>query len=100
MPILRSHSAWRFSNSASSPMKKQKRQETKTAVQTAPVVVSWLPPWWTWLIGLGALFLVFEAYGPALHSPFVLDDLYLPYADANAPFLKFADWVQFLRPLL
>jgi tetratricopeptide (TPR) repeat protein len=81
-------------------MKKQKRQETKTAVQTAPVVVSWLPPWWTWLIGLGALFLVFEAYGPALHSPFVLDDLYLPYADVNAPLIHLSDWLRFPRPLL
>ncbi len=81
-------------------MKKQKRQETKVAVQAAPVPVSWLPPWWMWLTGLGALFLVFEAYGPALRSPFVLDDIYLPYADVNAPLIHLSDWLRFPRPLL
>jgi len=83
-------------------MKKQKRQVTKPVATAEPVAVPglWLPPWWTWLIGLGALFLVFEAYGPALHSPFVLDDLYLPYADVNAPVLKLSDWVRFQRPVL
>jgi Tfp pilus assembly protein PilF len=84
-------------------MKKQKRQETKPAAQAAPVAGSWLtawmPPWWYWAIGLGSLFLVFEAYGPALHAPFVLDDLYLPYVEqtASAPL---SAWVTFQRPLL
>ena len=82
-------------------MKKQKRQETKTSVRAAPVAVPrLLPPWWMWLIGLSALFLVFEAYGPALHSPFVLDDLYLPYTDPNAPRLALLSWLRFQRPLL
>jgi protein O-mannosyl-transferase len=81
-------------------MKKQKRQAAKPAVQAPPPARSWLPPWWTWLIGLGALFLVFEAYGPALHSPFVLDDLYLPYADPAAPGLRLTAWLHFPRPLL
>src|ERR1700691_5546311 len=81
-------------------MKKHKRQESKTAVQAPPAAMPWLPPWWTWLIGLGSLFLVFEAYGPALHSAFVLDDLYLPYADVDAPGLHLADWMRFPRPLL
>jgi tetratricopeptide (TPR) repeat protein len=81
-------------------MKKQKRQASKTAVQVAPHADSWLPPWWTWLIGFGALFLVFEAYGPALHSPFVLDDLYLPYADSLGPVYKLTDWLHQQRPLL
>jgi tetratricopeptide (TPR) repeat protein len=81
-------------------MKKQKRQETKpAAVVKAPPAPWWLPPWWYWLAGLGALFLVFEAYGPALHSPFVLDDLYLPYADANPPH-RLIGWVLLQRPLL
>jgi tetratricopeptide (TPR) repeat protein len=81
-------------------MKKQKRQETKTAVEVAPAAIAWLPAWWTWLIGLGALFLVFEAYGPALHSPFVLDDLYLLYTDPNAPNVPLFRWLSFQRPLL
>ena len=79
-------------------MKKQKRPEVK--VQAAQAAPSRFPPWWTWLIGLGALFLVFEAYGPALHSPFVLDDLYLPYASANAPSMDLWGWVRQQRPLL
>jgi tetratricopeptide (TPR) repeat protein len=81
-------------------MKKQKRQVSKTAVEVAPVADSWSLPWWSWLIGLGALFVVFEAYGPAMHSPFVLDDLYLPYADTNGPVYKLTDWLRQQRPLL
>jgi protein O-mannosyl-transferase len=82
-------------------MKKQKRRQTKPTAPVAPAAASWwLPPWWTWLVGLGALFLVLEAYWPALHSPFVLDDLYLPYADPNAPALPLASWLRLQRPLL
>ena len=82
-------------------MKKQKRQETKPAapVTKAAPAAWWSPPWWYWLIGLGALFLVFEVYGPALRSPFVLDDLYLPYAEANPPHTLLG-WIVFQRPLL
>jgi hypothetical protein len=86
-------------------MKKQKRRETKPAPQTAapaipaaPGLFSW--PWWYWLVGFGALFLVFEVYGPALRGPFVLDDLYLPYADVNAAVFTLFEWLKNLRPLL
>lgn len=80
-------------------MKKQKRQQSKPA-PTAVSPAGWRsPPWWYWLVGLGALFLVFEAYGPALHSPFVLDDLYLPYADAHPP-ASLYHWAGLSRPLL
>ena len=78
-------------------MKKQKRQESKPA--NVAMAAWWSPPWWYWLIGFGALFLVFEAYGPALRSPFILDDLYLYYADANPPH-KLLGWVSLQRPLL
>jgi tetratricopeptide (TPR) repeat protein len=78
-------------------MKKQKRQVSRVAeLESSP---GW-PAWWIWLVGLGALFLVFEAYGPALHGPFVLDDLYLPYGDPDAPVLRLTDWLHFQRPLL
>ena len=81
-------------------MKKQKRQENKAAAVTVAETPKWWAfPWWYWLVGLGALFLVFEAYGPALHAPFVLDDLYLPYADANPPH-SLIHWVKMQRPLL
>src|ERR1700693_3355871 len=82
-------------------MKKQKRQESKRAVQVAPVpAASPLPPWWMWLIGLGALFFVFVAYGAGLHRPVVLNDLYFPYTDADAPRLPLLSWLRFQRPLL
>src|ERR1700676_4440726 len=80
-------------------MKKQKRPETRLPTQNAPVAVWWWPPWWYWLIGLGSLFMVFEAYEPALHSPFVLDDLFLPYAEAPPP-ATLLRWVNLQRPLL
>ena len=79
-------------------MKKQKRQESKPAGRRGSPRW-WSPPWWYWLVGFGALFLVFEAYGPALRSPFILDDLYLPYADANPPH-SLLGWVRLQRPLL
>ena len=80
-------------------MKKQKRQETKSAAPVATAAPAW-PQWWTWLIGLGGLFVLFEAYGPALHGPFVLDDLYLLYADPTAPAVPLLKWLEFQRPLL
>lgn len=88
-------------------MKKQKRRENKPVTQQAvpPDGPGWLAalgsvPWWLWASGLGALLLVLEAYGPSMRGPFVLDDLYLPYTDVNAPALKLADWLHNLRPLL
>lgn len=85
-------------------MKKQKRSEVKPVAQAAaqPQKATrwWSIPWWYWVVFLGALFLAFEAYGPALRGPFVLDDLYLPYADVNAPVNHITDWVKFQRPLL
>ena len=81
-------------------MKKQKRSEAKPSVQAPPQARWWSIPWWYWAIFLGALFLAFEAYGPALRSPFVLDDLYLPYADVSAPAQTLLHWISNQRPLL
>lgn len=81
-------------------MKKQKRSEAKPAVEAPPVKRWWSIPWWYWAIFLAALFLVFEAYGPAMRGAFVLDDLYLPYADVNAPVHNITDWVKLQRPVL
>jgi Flp pilus assembly protein TadD len=81
-------------------MKKQKRSEVKPIAQAPPVERWWSVPWWYWAAFLGALFLVFEAYGPALRGAYVLDDLYLPYADVNAPVQSITDWVKLQRPLL
>jgi Tfp pilus assembly protein PilF len=81
-------------------MKKQKRSEAKPVADAPKEARWWSIPWWYWAVFLGALFLAFEAYGPALRGPFVLDDIYLPYADVNAPVHNLSDWVTFQRPLL
>jgi Flp pilus assembly protein TadD len=81
-------------------MKKKKVQEIRPPAPPAPAAFAWLAPWWAWLVGLAGLFLVMEAYGPALHSPFVLDDLYLPYGDGSAADLPLLSWLRFQRPLL
>ncbi|HVO99186.1 MAG TPA: tetratricopeptide repeat protein [Bryobacteraceae bacterium] len=79
-------------------MKKKKRQ-TRAAARSNTAEAWPSQAWLYWLIGLGALCLVFEAYGPSLHGPFVLDDLYLPYADAHPPH-QLLHWVYSVRPLL
>jgi protein O-mannosyl-transferase len=56
--------------------------------------------WWPWAAGLIGLFLVMEAYGPALNGAFVLDDRYLPFMDPSAANTTIASWIFGLRPLL
>ncbi len=41
----------------------------------------------------------FEIYGPALHGPFVFDDLYLTYAKPHAAIQPMSEWCG-LRPIL
>jgi len=56
--------------------------------------------WWPWAVALAALFLVFEAYTPALNGAFVLDDRVLAFDSPDAAALPFSAWVHTLRPLL
>jgi len=88
-------------------MKKPKRQETKTPVATAPAQRTppvwwprWWPEWWQWLAALGALFVVFEAYGPALNGEFVFDDRSLPFMSPWITGVPLSGWIGGLRPLL
>jgi tetratricopeptide (TPR) repeat protein len=97
--MLRWRSASRSWNFVSSLMKKPKHPETKPAPAVVKDAAWWSLPWWYWLAALGALFFVFEVYGPALHSPFILDDLYLSFADAHPPHTLFG-WVNQQRSLL
>jgi hypothetical protein len=54
-------------------MKKQKQRTSSLSPQKAR------PEFWLWILGLVfAIFAVFQVYGPALHGPFLFDDLYLP----------------------
>ncbi len=81
-------------------MKKTKspRDARVGAAAAAPPARSGLS-WWPWVATLVGLFLVFEAYTPALNGEFVFDDLTLPFLDPNmGPAIS--GWVQNIRPLL
>ncbi len=56
--------------------------------------------WWPWASILGAVALAFIIYGPSLHGEFVLDDLYLPFANTQLQGLSFLGWVKDARPVL
>ena len=83
-------------------MKSNKQIKTKRAVATV-VAVAPTPRLqrWPYIAGIVlALFAVFQAYWPAIHGQFLLDDTYLPYmnpAFAAAPLMA---WIRGLRPLL
>lgn len=49
---------------------------------------------------LAALILAGEIYGPAMAGVFVLDDLYLPFAHANASTMPVGAWLAGQRPVL
>ncbi|HUQ94702.1 MAG TPA: tetratricopeptide repeat protein [Bryobacteraceae bacterium] len=56
-----------------------KAAKLKTAAQTPATGAS---TGWVWFVAAAAvLFLVWEAYWPAIHGPFVFDDEYLPFHD-------------------
>lgn len=80
-------------------MKKSKRQR---AEKTAGAAIAPQPKraWWPWVAALAGLFVVIEAYGPALSGAFVLDDRYLPFMDPNAAQMTLRNWIMGLRPLL
>ena len=60
----------------------------------------WWRQWWPWAVALAGLFVVFQAYTPALRGAFVLDDRALPFDDPHAPEFQFMDWIRTVRPLL
>ncbi len=77
-------------------MRKQKKPESK-----ATAVTGRSPKMWHYaLAALVGLFIIFEAYQPALNGPFVFDDPYLPFAAAGFGDRSFFDVVRGLRPLL
>jgi Tfp pilus assembly protein PilF len=82
-------------------MKKSKRPTQENAT-TKPAR---RPParkyaWWPWAVAAGALFLVFEAYTPALNGAFVLDDRALAFDNPKVSAWDFAEWVRGVRPFL
>ncbi len=56
-----------------------------------------------WIYGASlavALIAAFEVYWPALHGPFLLDDMHLPYMLPYAANMRLMGWLRQMRPLL
>lgn len=82
-------------------MKKSKRTRTVEAVapeQQEPGKKKFT--WWPAAAALGALFLAFEIYDPALHGEFVLDDRTLPFLTPVYERLPLLAWLEGSRPML
>ncbi|MGP0070732.1 MAG: tetratricopeptide repeat protein [Bryobacteraceae bacterium] len=82
-----------------------KTSKTKKSKRSVPAVVMAEPrtdPWtWVYVASLVvALFAAFEVYWPAIHGPFLLDDMSLTYMAPNAANLPLHGWITRLRPLL
>ena len=71
----------------------------RPAPPTAPPIAESIPLWGYLLSFAVLLYALFEVYGPALHGPFVFDDLYLPYSKPQANLIPFRAWLG-VRPFL
>lgn len=84
-------------------MGKKKQRDKKQAVP-APTQAERAPfrlKAWHVLLGLAvAAVALLEAYQPALDGPFLFDDRYLPFGNAQDQGAPLAVWVRGLRPLL
>src|SRR5262245_24285118 len=82
-------------------MKTKKLKERAPSIQTRPPAKRARSNVWPWVIGIGlALFAAFQVYAPAMHAPFLFDDLSLPM---NVPAWQdgsFMDSLRGVRPLL
>jgi hypothetical protein len=77
-------------------MKAKKKRRCRP--ETAQLGRSWRP----YYIAITAIIVYtgFEAYGPALHGPFVYDDIALPYYSLFSPNGHLIEWIKGVRPLL
>lgn len=83
-------------------MKNSKPRKGKRSAPAVAVAESRGNPW-MWIYAgaaLVALLAAFEVYWPAIHGPFLLDDMTLYYMLPNAAEIPLATWVHQLRPLL
>ncbi len=80
-------------------MKKSRKQQIELAQAVKPIPRKSFV-WWPWIAGLLALFVVFEAYGPAIDGPFVFDDRYQPFFSTTVQSLPWYGWMKGVRPLL
>ncbi len=84
------------------PMKSNKSKKSKRPAAAVATVESQSNPL-LWIYGASliiALIAAFEVYGPALHGPFLLDDMPLPYMIPNAASIPLMGWLRNMRPLL
>ena len=72
---------------------------TKQSRAAAAVPAPRFPLWGYLLTCAALLYILFEVYGPALHGPFLFDDLFLPYAKFQASHIPFRTWLG-VRPIL
>ncbi len=80
-------------------MKKGKRRpEKKPAPVAAPP--RGLQPWHVLAAALGALFLLYAVYEPALRGAFLFDDVYLPFFERKWEHLNLRGLMSGVRPLL
>ena len=80
-------------------MKKSRKQQIELAEAVKPIPRKSFA-WWPWAAALLALFVVFEAYGPAIEGPFVFDDRYQPFFSTTVQSLPWYGWMKGVRPLL
>lgn len=77
------------------------RKSKRPAVPLATVESQASPLFWIYGASLLiALIAALEVYWPALHGPFLLDDLHLPYTLAHSIHMRPSRWLHEMRPLL
>ncbi|MGA2879688.1 MAG: tetratricopeptide repeat protein [Bryobacteraceae bacterium] len=82
-----------------------KTRKTSKPKRATPVVVAGAPgaDAWIWICAASvviALFAAFGVYWPAIHGPFLFDDMHLTYMLPNAADLALREWLNQTRPLL
>ena len=80
-------------------MKSNKKPTPKQADESQATVRA-IQPWQMLLAAFGVILVLFEVYGPAIHGPFVFDDLYLPFGlPGFAERATMMQWMHGNRPL-
>jgi len=78
-----------------------KKRDSRKAADAQAIREKKRPEFGLYAIGLAAaLFVVIQAYGPALHGPFLFDDPYLPMNSAALRSAGLLSWINGVRPLL
>lgn len=83
-------------------MKNSKARKGKRRAPAVEVAEPRRNPW-MWIYAgaaLVALLAAFEVYWPAIHGPFLLDDMSLNYMNPRAARIPLYNWVHQVRPLL